>query len=45
MKKRAALMVVMGLLFFCNPVKAAKSDIVDVSNHNGYMTVDNFVDM
>jgi GH25 family lysozyme M1 (1,4-beta-N-acetylmuramidase) len=37
--------VVFGLLLFCSPAKAATTDMVDVSNNNGYMTYDNFVDM
>lgn len=49
MKKRKITYVV-GLLaaglFFCTTnVDAARTDIVDVSNHNGYMTVANFRDM
>lgn len=45
MKKKIILMVAFGLLFFCNKTYAVTSDMVDVSNHNGYMTVGNFVDM
>ncbi|GEO58462.1 GH25 family lysozyme [Companilactobacillus bobalius] len=49
MKKRKITYIV-GLLaaglFFCTTnVDAARTDIVDVSNHNGYMTVANFQDM
>lgn len=48
MKKR--LIYIVGLLiadlFFCTQnVDAARTDMVDVSNHNGYMTVLNFTDM
>lgn len=48
MKKK--LLVIVGLLiaglFFCTTsVNAARTDMVDVSNHNGYMTTANFVDM
>lgn len=48
MKKK--LLVIIGLLlaglFFCTTnVNAARTDMVDVSNHNGNMTVLNFVDM
>lgn len=45
MKVRTFLIAVLGLLFFCCKVDAATPDMVDISNHNGYMTVDNFVDM
>ena len=45
MRKRIILLVALGLLFFYGKVKAATTDMVDVSNHNGYMTVANFVDM
>ncbi|KRK78743.1 lysin [Companilactobacillus nodensis DSM 19682 = JCM 14932 = NBRC 107160] len=34
-----------GLFFFSINVDAARTDMVDVSNHNGYMTTANFVDM
>lgn len=34
-----------GLFFFGGKVDAANTDMVDVSNHNGYMTTANFVDM
>ncbi|WP_338232786.1 GH25 family lysozyme [Companilactobacillus muriivasis] len=48
MRKRLGL--VLGLLiaslFFCTTtIHAANTDMVDVSNHNGYMTVANFKDM
>ncbi|WP_338231679.1 GH25 family lysozyme [Companilactobacillus muriivasis] len=48
MKRR--LVIILGLLmaslFFCSTsVSAARTDMVDVSNHNGYMTVANFRDM
>ncbi|APX72730.1 1,4-beta-N-acetylmuramidase [Companilactobacillus allii] len=44
------LVYIVGLLiaglFFCSTnVQAARTDMVDVSNHNGYMTVSNFQDM
>lgn len=40
--------VVCGILVslaFANDVKGARTDMVDVSNHNGYMTTANFKDM
>lgn len=50
MKLKNKLIYIVGLLiaglFFCTQnVQAARTDMVDVSNHNGYMTVSNFQDM
>ncbi|WP_119325718.1 GH25 family lysozyme [Companilactobacillus musae] len=50
MKLKNKLIYIVGLLiaglFFCTTnVTAARTDMVDVSNHNGYMTVSNFQDM
>jgi len=38
-------LLIAGLFLFVTPVNAARTDMVDVSNHNGYMTVANFKDM
>lgn len=38
-------LLIAGLFFFVTNVDAARTDMVDVSNHNGYMTVSNFKDM
>lgn len=38
-------LLIAGLFFFSTNVNAARTDMVDVSNHNGYMTVSNFKDM
>lgn len=41
-----ALSLLIAGLFFCvTNVSAARTDMVDVSNHNGYMTTSNFIDM
>lgn len=48
MKKRLVYIVsllIVGLFFCVTSVDAARTDMVDVSNHNGYMTFENFVDM
>jgi len=48
MKKKLIYIVsllVAGLFFYVTPVQGARTDMVDVSNHNGYMTVSNFQDM
>lgn len=48
MKKRLVYIVsllIAGLFFCVTSVDAARTDMVDVSNHNGYMTVSNFQDM
>ncbi|WP_338078462.1 GH25 family lysozyme [Companilactobacillus crustorum] len=48
MKKKLVYIVsllIAGLFFCVTNVTAAKTDMVDVSNHNGYMTVSNFQDM
>lgn len=48
MKRKLVYMVgllLAGLFFFNIDVDAANTDMVDVSNHNGYMTTANFVDM
>lgn len=48
MRKRIVLIltaIIVGLFFCTQNVEAARTDMVDVSNHNGYMTVQNFVDM
>lgn len=48
MKKKMLIILttILAGLFFCTQtVDAARTDMVDVSNHNGYMTVDNFKDM
>lgn len=48
MKKRLVYIVsllIAGLFFCTTNVNAARTDMVDVSNHNGYMTVSNFQDM
>ena len=48
MKKRLIYIVsllIAGLFFCTTNVNAARTDMVDVSNHNGYMTVSNFQDM
>lgn len=48
MKKKIVLILglLLASLFFCTQnVQAARTDMVDVSNHNGYMTTANFVDM
>lgn len=45
-KLKTIIGVAIGLLFFCTTnAQAARTDMVDVSNYNGLMTVDNFVDM
>lgn len=36
---------ILAILLFSSPVLAARTDMVDVSNHNGYMTVDNWTQM
>lgn len=38
-------LLVAGLFLFATSIQAARTDMVDVSNHNGYMTVANFKDM
>jgi len=38
-------LLIAGLFLYSTNVNAAKTDMVDVSNHNGYMTVANFQDM
>ncbi|KRM15902.1 Lyzozyme M1 (1,4-beta-N-acetylmuramidase) [Companilactobacillus nantensis DSM 16982] len=38
-------LLIASLFLFASPVQAARTDMVDVSNHNGYMTVANFRDM
>ncbi|WP_236585158.1 GH25 family lysozyme [Companilactobacillus farciminis] len=38
-------LLIAGLFFCTQNVQAARTDMVDVSNHNGYMTVSNFQDM
>ncbi|MQS98328.1 GH25 family lysozyme [Companilactobacillus halodurans] len=38
-------LLIAGLFVFTSPVEGARTDMVDVSNHNGYMTVSNFQDM
>lgn len=38
-------LLIAGLFFCTTNVNAARTDMVDVSNHNGYMTVSNFQDM
>ncbi|MFD1418474.1 GH25 family lysozyme [Companilactobacillus keshanensis] len=38
-------LLIAGLFFCTQNVQAARTDMVDVSNHNGYMTTANFVDM
>ncbi|WP_235805317.1 GH25 family lysozyme [Companilactobacillus nantensis] len=38
-------LLIAGLFFFVTDVDAARTDMVYVSNHNGYMTVSNFKDM
>lgn len=38
-------LLIAGLFFCTTNVNAARTDMVDVSNHNGYMTVANFKDM
>ncbi|MBL3531065.1 1,4-beta-N-acetylmuramidase [Companilactobacillus zhachilii] len=48
MKKKLVYIVsllIAGLFFCTTNVNAARTDMVDVSNHNGYMTVSNFQDM
>ncbi|WDT66119.1 1,4-beta-N-acetylmuramidase [Companilactobacillus crustorum] len=48
MKKKLVYIVsllIAGLFFCTTDVTAAKTDMVDVSNHNGYMTISNFQDM
>lgn len=48
MKRKLIYMVgllMAGLFFFSINVDATRTDMVDVSNHNGYMTTANFVDM
>ena len=50
MKVKNRLLFVLGILFLLfifdsQNVSAARTDMVDVSNHNGYMTVANFKDM
>jgi len=48
MKKKLVYIVsllIAGLFFCVTNVTAARTDMVDVSNHNGYMTVSNFQDM
>ena len=48
MKKKLIYIVsllIAGLFFCTTNVTAARTDMVDVSNHNGYMTVSNFQDM
>lgn len=48
MKRRLIYIVSLllaGLSFCVTNVQAARTDMVDVSNHNGYMTVSNFQDM
>ena len=40
-----ATVIGLSLLFGATSTQAATSDMVDVSNHNGYMTTANFVDM
>lgn len=45
-KLKTIIGVAVGLLFFCTTnAQAARTDMVDVSNHNGNMTYANFVDM
>lgn len=38
-------LLIAGLFFCTTNVNAARTDMVDISNHNGYMTVSNFTDM
>lgn len=38
-------LLIAGLFLFTTNINAARTDMVDVSNHNGYMTVSNFQDM
>jgi len=50
MKLKNRIIYILGLLFaglflYSTNVSAARTDMVDVSNHNGYMTVANFQDM